>query len=122
MPPSAFLCGLGARPLRPVAAPLFEILVKSFGVAIMKRIINGYEVQWSSERVFAERQNAPNYGYLFDVSASRERIVRCAHVSTIGEKGDTDAGRFERDARQAVEEFLRQEREGNAGPRRSQTS
>ena len=52
----------------------------------MKRIINGHEVQWSSERVFAERQNAPNYGYLFDVSADRKRIVRCAHVSTVGEK------------------------------------
>ena len=78
----------------------------------MKRIINGYEVQWSSERVFAERQNAPNYGYLFDVSADRKRIVRCAHVSTVGVKPDRDAGSFERDARQAVEEFLRQEREG----------
>ena len=80
----------------------------------MKRIINGCEVQWSSERVFAERQNAPNYGYLFDVSADRKRIVRCAHVSAIGEKNDGDAGHFERDARQAVEEFLRQEREANS--------
>jgi hypothetical protein len=81
----------------------------------MKRIINGYEVVWSSERVFAERQNPPNYGYLFDVSADRKRIVRCAHVSAIGEESDNtdrDAERFERGARQAVEEFLRQEREG----------
>jgi len=81
----------------------------------MKRIINGYEVVWSSERVFAERQNPPNYGYLFDVSADRKRIVRCAHVSAIGEESDNtdrDAERFERDARQAVEEFLRQERAG----------
>ena len=80
----------------------------------MKRIINGYEVVWSSERVFAERQNPPNYGYLFDVSADRKRIVRCAHVSAIGEESDNtdrDAERFERDARQAVEEFLHQERE-----------
>jgi hypothetical protein len=79
----------------------------------MKRIINGCEVQWASQRVFAERQNPPNYGYLFDVSADRKRIVKCAHVSTIGEELDnTKAGRFEGDARQAVEEFLRQEREG----------
>ena len=81
----------------------------------MKRIINGCEVDWASERVFAERQNPPNYGYLFDVSADRKRIVRCAHISAIGEESDNtygDAGRFERDARQAVEEFLRQERAG----------
>ena len=84
----------------------------------MKRIINGCEVDWSSERVFAERQNPPNYGYLFDVSADRKRIVRCVNISAIGEKsGDTrDAGRFERDARQAVEEFLRQEHDANRLP------
>ena len=41
----------------------------------MKRIINGFEVQWASERVFAEQQTAPNYGYLFEVSADRKRIV-----------------------------------------------
>ena len=84
----------------------------------MKRIINGCEVDWSSVRVFAERQNPPNYGYLFDVSADRKRIVRCVNISAIGEKsGDTrDAGRFERDARQAVEEFLRQEHDANRLP------
>ena len=83
----------------------------------MKRIINGCEVQWASERVFAERQNPPNYGYLFDVSADRKRIVRCAHISAIGEESDTtNAGRFEKDARQAVEEFLRQEHEANRLP------
>jgi len=27
---------------------------------IMKRIINGFEVDWASERVFAEQQTAPN--------------------------------------------------------------
>ena len=47
----------------------------------MKRIINGFEVDWASERVFAEQQTAPNYGYLFEVSADRKRIVRCAHIS-----------------------------------------
>ena len=54
----------------------------------MKRIINGFEVDWASERVFAEQQTAPNYGYLFEVSADRKRIVRCAHSSAIG--GDSD--------------------------------
>jgi hypothetical protein len=88
--------------------------VSVVGAAIMKRIINGCEVQWSSERVLAERQNPPNCGYLFDVSADRKRIVRCAHLPPIGEEFDnTNAGRFEGDARQAVEEFLRQEREAN---------
>ena len=80
----------------------------------MKRIINGCEVQWSSERVLAERQNPPNCGYLFDVSADRKRILRCAHLPPIGEEqfDRAYAGHFEGDARQAVEEFLRQEREG----------
>jgi hypothetical protein len=84
------------------------------GAAIMKRIINGFEVDWASERVFAEQQTAPNYGYLFEVSADRKRIVRCAHISSIGEDSDNanqDAERLEKDARQAVEEFLGCERE-----------
>jgi hypothetical protein len=83
--------------------------------AIMKRIINGFEVDWASERVFAEQQTAPNYGYLFEVSADRKRIVRCAHISAIGGNSDNpngDAERFEKDARQAVEEFLGCERKG----------
>jgi hypothetical protein len=33
----------------------------------VKRIINGFEVDWASDRVFAEQQTAPNYGYLFEV-------------------------------------------------------
>jgi hypothetical protein len=79
----------------------------------MKRIINGFEVDWASERVFAERQTAPNYGYLFEVSADRKQIVRCAHISAIGGDSDNpDAERFEKDARHAVEEFLGLEREG----------
>jgi hypothetical protein len=89
--------------------------VASPGAAIMKRIINGFEVDWASERVFAEQQTAPNYGYLFEVSADRKRIVRCAHISAIGgdsDNPDGDAERFEKDARQAAEEFLDFEREG----------
>jgi hypothetical protein len=42
----------------------------------------------ASERVFAEQQTAPNYGYLFEMSADRKRIVGCAHISAIG--GDSD--------------------------------
>jgi len=82
----------------------------------MKRVINGCEIDWSSERVFAERQNPPKYGYLFDISANRKRIVKCVQLAAIGEGPDTTdsetRSRLERDARQAVEEFLRQEREG----------
>ena len=84
------------------------------GAAAMKRIINGFEVDWASERVFAEQQTAPNYGYLFEVSADRRRIVRCAHSSAIGgdaDNPDGDANRLEKNARQAVEEFLGCERE-----------
>ena len=81
----------------------------------MKRIINGFKVDWASERVFAEQKTAPNYGYLFEVSADRKRVVRCAHISTIGgdsDNHDGDAERLEKDARRAVEEFLGLEREG----------
>ena len=93
----------------------------SSGAAIMKRIIKGFEVDWASERVFAEQQTAPNYGYLFEVSADRKRIVRCAHISAIGGDSDNpnrDAERLEKDARQAVEEFLGLEREGKRGASR----
>src|SRR2546427_11604878 len=88
--------------------------VASSGAAIMKRIINDFEVDWASEHVFAEQQTAPNYGYLFEVSADRKRIVRCAHISAIGGDSDDldgDAERLEKDARQAVEEFLGCQRE-----------
>jgi hypothetical protein len=91
-----------------------EVIVASSGAAIMKRIINGFEVDWASERVFAEQQTAPNYGYLFEVSADRKRIVRCVHISAIGEDSDNpdrDAEVLEKDARQAVEEFLGYERD-----------
>jgi hypothetical protein len=85
----------------------------------LKRIINGCEIVWAGGRVFADRQNPPNYGYLFDVSADRKRIVRCVHLPAIGEGRDTTDGetrsRLEMDARQAVEEFLRQERDGKIG-------
>jgi hypothetical protein len=81
----------------------------------MKRIINGCEVDWASERVFAWLQDYPTYGYLFEVCADRKQIVKCVHISSTDEESDNtykDARRFERDARQAVEEFLRQERDG----------
>jgi len=90
------------------------VTAASSGAAIMKRIINGFEVDWASERVFAEQQTAPHDGYLFEVSADRKRIVRCAHSSAIGEDAgdrDGDAKRLEKVARQAVEEFLGCERE-----------
>jgi hypothetical protein len=82
----------------------------------MKRIINGFEVEWASERVFAEQQTAPKYGYLFELSADRKRIVRCAHISAIdgdSDNPDGDAERLEKDARQAVEEFLGCQRESD---------
>jgi hypothetical protein len=76
----------------------------------MKRIIHGFKVDWASERVFAEQQTAPNYGYLFEVSADQKR----AHISAIGGDShelDGDAQRLEKDARQAAEEFLGCQRE-----------
>ena len=83
---------------------------------MMKRIINGCEIEWASERVFAALEDHPSYGYLFEVSADRKRIVRCAHVSAIGGDSDNpngDAKRLEKDARQAVEEFLGCNRESD---------
>src|SRR5215471_12982496 len=72
----------------------------------LKRIINGFEVDWTSERVFAERQTTPNYGYLFEVSTDRKRIVRSAHISTIGEASDNRDGDAER-LKKARGELLR---------------
>jgi len=105
-----------AFPIRRLELPhaAAEVIVASSGAAIMKRIINGFEVDWASERVFAEQQTAPKYGYLFEVSADRKRIVRCAHISATGgdsDNHDGDAQLLEKDARQAVEEFLGCERE-----------
>src|SRR5262249_42026687 len=100
--------------IRRLSYRMAEVIVASSGAAIMKRILNGFEVDWASERVFAEQQTAPNYGYLFEVSADRKRIVRCAHISAIGGDSDNpnrDAERLEKDARRAVEEFLGCERE-----------
>jgi hypothetical protein len=68
------------------------------------------------EDVTGRRLTGPKRcSYLFEVSADRKRIVRCAHISAIG--GDSDnpdggAKRFEIDARQAVEGFLAFERQG----------
>ena len=91
------------RPLR-VAITSLEAIIRhtirdDTGVAVMKRIINGFEVDWASERVFAEQQIAPNYGYLFEVSADRKRIVKCVHSSAIGRDADNpdgDAKRLEK--------------------------
>jgi hypothetical protein len=79
----------------------------------MKRIIDGCEIEWASERVFAVLQDHPSYGYLFEVSADQKRIVKCVHISPADEESDNtdeDARRFERDARRAVEELLCQGR------------
>jgi hypothetical protein len=43
------------------SAPLFEISVH-LEEQSLKRIINGFV--WAGERVFADRQNPPNHGYL----------------------------------------------------------
>jgi hypothetical protein len=55
----------------------------------VKRIINGFEVDWASERVFAEQQTAPNLA-----------------IGGDSDNPNRDAERLEKDARQAVEEFL----------------
>ena len=65
----------------------------------MKRIINGFEVDWASERVFAEQQKHRT----MDI-CSRSPIARCVYVSTIGgasDNPDGDAERLEKDARRA---------------------
>jgi hypothetical protein len=97
-----------------MAITSLEAIIRHVWSSIMKRIINGFEVDLAGERVFAEQQTVPNYGYLFEVSADWKRIVRCAHISAIGgdsDNPDGDAQLLEKDARQAVEEFLGCERE-----------
>jgi hypothetical protein len=83
----------------------------------MIRSVKGFKVDWGDkrrQRVWAEREAAPKYVYWFEVSADRQRIVLFLYTSAvdvvIGDSDpDRDAERFEKDARQAVEEFLRQE-------------
>lgn len=53
----------------------------------------------------AERETAPKHRYLFEVSADRQRIMGLIDTSDPDEDARQEAG-------QAVEEFLRQEREG----------
>lgn len=74
----------------------------------MARSIKGFKIDWDGdERARAERETAPKHRYLFEVSADRQRIVGLIDTS------DPDEGaRLEQEAGQAVEEFLRQEREG----------
>jgi len=47
----------------------------------MKRVVNGFEVDWASERVFAEQQTAPNYGYLFERLIARSRGPESTEIS-----------------------------------------
>ena len=74
----------------------------------MARSIKGFKIDWDGDACArAERETAPKHRYLFEVSADRQRIVGLIDTSD----PDEDA-RLEQEAGQAVEEFLRQEREG----------
>lgn len=72
----------------------------------MARSIKGFKIDWDGdERARAERETAPKHRYLFEVSADRQRIMGLIDTSDPDEDARQEAG-------QAVEEFLRQEREG----------
>jgi hypothetical protein len=72
----------------------------------MERSLKGFNIDWDGrERVRAERETAPKHRYLFEVSADTQRIVGLIDTSDPDEDARLEAG-------QAVEEFLRQEREG----------
>ena len=74
----------------------------------MARSIKGFKIDWDGDACArAERETPPKHRYLFEVSADRQRIVGLIDTS------DPDEGaRLEQEAGKAVEEFLRQEREG----------
>jgi hypothetical protein len=80
----------------------------------MARSIKGFKVDWGDkrqQRVWAERETAPKYTFWFEVSTDRQRIVLFLYTAV--DVGDPeDVKRYEKDARQAVEEFLRPESEG----------
>jgi hypothetical protein len=74
----------------------------------MEPSLKGFNIYWDGrERVRAERETAPKHRYLFEVAADTQRIAGLIDTSD----PDEDV-RLEKEAGHAVEEFLRQEREG----------
>ena len=72
----------------------------------MARSIKSFKIDWDGDACArAERETAPKHRYLFEVSADRQRIMGLIDTSDPDEDARQEAG-------QAVEEFLRQEREG----------
>jgi hypothetical protein len=74
--------------------------------------IEGFWIYWAAERyVWAEREAAPKHKYRFEVSADWKPIGKLWISPVDVADGDPvkDAERFAKKAREAVEEFLREE-------------
>jgi hypothetical protein len=81
----------------------------------MIRSIKGFAVNWASERVWLTREIEPKHQYLFDASSDWTLILGLYSTSPVdvtARDPEVDAKCFEKEAGQAAEEFLRQERGG----------
>ena len=74
--------------------------------------IEGFWIYWGSEHyVWAEREAAPKHKYRFEVSADWRQIGKLwiSRVDVADKDPVKDAARFAKQAKEAVEEFLREE-------------
>jgi hypothetical protein len=86
---------------------------------IVMQIINGFAADWRGLNRFAlTRGTAPMHGYEYISSADRNR-ARLDSYLPVDANGDplVDAKRFEKEAGQAAQEFLRRARTSRSGPR-----
>ena len=74
--------------------------------------IEGFWIYWGSEHyVWAEREAAPKHKYRFEVSADWRQIGKLliSRVDIADKDPVKDVERFAKQAKEAVEEFLREE-------------
>ena len=83
------------------------------GVTAMKRIINGFQVDWvGNDRIELTRTTVPMHQYVFETSPDRKRLKRHDTTSPVDvPAGDplVDANRFDGEARKAAQVYLRSE-------------
>jgi hypothetical protein len=78
--------------------------------AVMKRIISGFEIDWiGNDQIEVTRVTPPQHQYVFATSPDRKRLKRLIHRSPkdVPEGDpDSDAERYEEEARKAAEQYL----------------
>jgi hypothetical protein len=81
--------------------------------AVMKRSISGFEIDWiGNDQIEVTRVTAPQHQYVFATSPDRKRLKRLIHRSPkdVPEGDpDSDAERYEEEARKAAEQYLQME-------------